>query len=253
MKCTIEIDGRSVNIDLSKPLDISMPLTPNAPQANAWWAVPFSAQPVRMGDFVGSVAEGGPVNFNNVQICPHGNGTHTECVGHISKEPYSVNTCLQTYWFPAELVSIYPERQDNDDRVITLEQIQDALEGVDIPKAVIIRTQPNDELKLTRQYSGTNPAYIHHSAVAWLVEQGVDHLLLDLPSVDREEDAGELAAHKAFWRYPGSEVRTHATITELIYVPDHIKDDSYMLNIQIAPFDMDAAPSKPVLYALVAS
>ncbi len=39
-----------------------------------------------------------------------------------------------------------------------------------------------------------------------------------------------------------------ATITELIFVPNKIRDDDYILNLQIASFENDAAPSKPVLY-----
>ena len=38
------------------------------------------------------------------------------------------------------------------------------------------------------------------------------------------------------------------TITEMIYVPNEISDGLYVLNLQIAPFENDASPSKPVLY-----
>ena len=75
------------------------------------------------------------------------------------------------------------------------------------------------------------------------------HLLLDLPSVDREEDAGQLLAHHAFWQYP-AQPRREATITELIFVPNEIADGLYLLNIQITSLELDASPSKPVLYAL---
>ena len=82
-----------------------------------------------------------------------------------------------------------------------------------------------------------------------MVEQGVRHLLVDLPSVDREEDGGKLLAHKAFWQYPDN-IRENCTITELIYADNIIKDGLYLLNIQIASFEIDVSPSKPVLYAL---
>jgi len=109
---------------------------------------------------------------------------------------------------------------------------------------------PNDGLKLKTNYSGANPPYIHHTAIQYLVEQGVEHLLIDLPSVDREEDEGKLLAHHAFWQYP-EKVRTKATITELVYIPDEVKDGLYLLNLQIASFELDASPSKPVLYELL--
>jgi hypothetical protein len=84
---------------------------------------------------------------------------------------------------------------------------------------------------------------------------GIKHLLIDLPSVDREEDGGRLAAHKAFWNVLDTtnlnpEARVDCTITEMIYVNDAILDGSYVLNLQIASFENDASPSKPLLYAL---
>jgi hypothetical protein len=67
--------------------------------------------------------------------------------------------------------------------------------------------------------------------------------------VDREEDEGNLEAHHAFWNYPNAP-RLDATITEFIYVKDEIRDGLYFLNLQIASFESDASPSKPVLYAI---
>ena len=84
----------------------------------------------------------------------------------------------------------------------------------------------------------------------YIVEQGIEHLLIDLPSVDRESDEGKLLAHKAFWKFP-NQIREQSTITELIYVPNKVKDGLFLLNIQIASFEIDASPSKPVLYKLI--
>ena len=66
----------------------------------------------------------------------------------------------------------------------------------------------------------------------------------------RESDDGLLLAHKAFWKYP-DEVRSDCTITELVYIPDAIEDGLFLLNLQIASFDIDVSPSKPVLYKLL--
>jgi len=74
--------------------------------------------------------------------------------------------------------------------------------------------------------------------------------LVDMPSVDREEDQGKLLAHHAFWNYP-KQPRMHATITEMIYADSSIADGMYMLNLQVASFRNDAAPSRPVLYRLL--
>ena len=73
--------------------------------------------------------------------------------------------------------------------------------------------------------------------------------MIDTPSIDREEDGGVLAAHHAFWHYP-QHTRMHCTITELVYVPGHVADGLYMLNILTGAFDSDASPSRIVLYAV---
>lgn len=247
MLAFIETPNGQMRIDLSEPLDISIPLRPGVKGVNAWYAPQFAAEPVVTGSFVGSTLKGGSVNFMNVSLNPHGNGTHTECVGHISTEPYTINQSLKTFFFAAELISIFPVKMDNGDFVVFKEQIEKKLNGKR-PEALILRTLPNDGLKKIAQYSGKNPPYLHHEAMEFMARIGVKHFLIDLPSVDKEDDGGKLLAHKAFWRYPGPKVRTNATITELVYVDGSILDGSYLLNLQIASFELDASPSKPVLY-----
>lgn len=248
MQIELNYKNKRYHANLAQPIDISIPLREGLETVNCFYAPPMETTPVVAGDFIGSTAQGGAVNFLNVKLNPHGNGTHTECVGHIATEPYTINEALENFHFFAKLVSIYPQKTVTGDRVIFQEQLATAL-GDDVPEAVIIRTMPNDDLKLRTNYSGANPPYMHHEAVAWLVEQGVEHLLIDLPSVDREEDGGKLLAHRAFWRYP-DKIRTKSTISELIYVRNFVKDGLYLLNIQIASFEIDVSPSKPVLYAL---
>ena len=246
MKIQFPHNGSVFEADLSEPVDLSIPLRNGLENPNCFWAPPVDFSPVVAGDFVGSTAQGGVVNFFNVHFNPHGNGTHTECVGHISRERYVLRECLQEHHFLAKLVSIYPQKTETGDRVIFREQLEELWDESE-PKALIIRTLPNDDLKIRTNYSGANPPYLHHEAVAFLVEKGIEHLLLDLPSVDREEDGGALLAHRAFWQYPDA-IRTHCTITEMIYVPNEVKDGFYLLNLQTASFDLDASPSKPVIY-----
>jgi kynurenine formamidase len=110
-------------------------------------------------------------------------------------------------------------------------------------EALVIRTLPNGKDKTTRNYSKSEPPYIAADAMKHIVKLGVQHLLVDFPSVDKVDDP-KLTAHRIFWAKDA-----HAkTITELIYVPDRVKDGAYLLNLQVAPFDADAAPSRPVLY-----
>ncbi|REJ84987.1 MAG: cyclase family protein [Bacteroidetes bacterium] len=240
--------GHTFRADLSKPIDISMPLRAGEKNVNAFYLPSVIIEPFKSGDFVGSVEKGGPCNVNVLQMNIHGNGTHTECVGHISKEKYNIHDCLKEFFFIAELISIQPRSIFND-LIIMPEQISHAL-GEAKPEALIIRTRPNPEHKLEKNYSGTNPPYLHHEASKMIREKGVKHLLIDLPSVDKEEDGGKLLSHHEFWNYPLSP-RLDATITELIYANDSIHDAKYLLNLQICSLINDASPSKPLLFKLI--
>ena len=249
MKATIN----NFNINLSKPIDISLPLSNTDANPIAWYIEKPVIEPVTFENWTGTVSEGSSTNFNNIFFNPHGHGTHTECLGHITNEFYSINQCLKQFFFMAELVSISPEER-NGDFVITKNQIENSLNGK-TPEAIIIRTLPNISEKKSKNYSHTNPPYLLEEAAIYIREIGIKHILIDLPSVDREEDAGKLLAHKAFWNVKNTTIlnkyaRLDCTITELIYVNDSVSNGTYLLNLQIASFENDASPSKPILYAI---
>lgn len=244
----IQYNSRKLKIDLSQPLDISIPLKGNSSNVNAWYLEPPKIEPEVIDGKPISVAEGAVVNFNTITFNPHSHGTHTETVGHITEKVYSINKCLKQFVFLAEVVTVAPEKL-GDDYVISKKQLQFLL-GNKKREAIIIRTLPNTKEKKSAQYSNTNPTYLLEDAAVYLRLKGIKHLLIDLPSVDKEHDNGELLAHNAFWNTQGK-LRLDATITELIYVSNKIEDGSYMLNLQIGPFENDASPSKPILYKIM--
>ena len=251
----------NLQIDLSKPLDISIPLSNNDKNPIAWYQSTPIIEPVKNGDWIGKVSEGkSSTNFNNIFFNPHAHGTHTECLGHITKDFYSINQCLKQFFFTAEVVSIEP-KLIGEDLVITKDQIEKSLnssiraQSIN-PEAIIIRTLPNLETKKHLNYSNTNPPYLAEEASIYILELGIQHLLIDLPSVDKEHDEGKLLSHKAFWNVKdvndlNADARMNCTITVMIYVDDSILDGSYFLNLQIASFENDASPSKPVLYKIL--
>lgn len=247
MIATIEANSKKYKIDLTKALDISIPMRASAKNVNAWYQDPPKIEPVQDGDWTASVAEGADINFNNISFNPHAHGTHTECIGHITKKVHSVNNSLKQFFFLAEVITVAPEKHKGD-FAISKKQIQFAL-GNKKREAVILRTIPNTIEKLNQQYSNTNPPYLLEEAAIYLREKGVKHLLIDLPSIDKEKDEGLLLAHHAFWNTAGRK-RMDATITELIFVPNAVEDGTYFLNLQIAPFENDATPSKPVLFEI---
>lgn len=249
MNIQLTFNKKKYSANLSAPLDISLPLREGKNNPNCYWAEPVKFETISSGNFIGSVKAGGNVNYQKLTFAPHGNGTHTECFGHLSADDNAtINRSLTHFHFMAEVISVLPEKLSNGDSLITLKQV---LEKIKHPQAeaIIIRTLPNTDSKKIQQYSGTNPPYLEAAVTEYLAKNGVNHLLVDLPSVDREVDEGKLLAHKAFWDFT-HKVRTHSTITELIFIDNSIPDDLYLLNLQIASLEMDAGPSKPVLYKL---
>ncbi|MBL7789004.1 MAG: cyclase family protein [Chitinophagales bacterium] len=244
----MKIELSNYQFNLTQPIDISIGMHSGFGQVNAWYAPPFRISPVKMGDFVGSTKLGGSVNFMNFQCNPHGNGTHTECVGHIAKEDFYVNECIKESFYLAELISVYPTLMDNGDKIVDKQHIEAMVSYSGKAKGIIIRTLPNDLEKKERQYTETNPPYITIEAMQKILELGFDHLMIDTPSVDREKDDGKLACHHLFWNYPEN-TQSQRSITELIYVPNDVKDGLYLVQNQIINIRMDAVPSRPLLYA----
>jgi arylformamidase len=244
----------AIFIDTAEPLDISIPLVSGKDNLTAWHVDPPRFEPVVSSGFMGSVADGGSVNFRNIYFNPHGHGTHTECLGHITNNVFSVNKTVKQFFWRAHLISIEPKVVFNkidgkQDRVICRDQLSSALEGLGSLDALIIRSIPNSTLKRSSSYSDTNPPYFEPEIVELLNNLGVKHLLVDLPSVDRETDEGKLAFHHRFWGVPHNPDHTR-TITELIFVNDSIADGEYLLDLQLAAFENDASPSRPVLYQI---
>lgn len=247
MKAQIIYNNKNYHIDLSRPLDCAIGLRGDNKNPVAWYLNAPRIEPVRAGDFVGKVAEGASTNFNNILFNPHAHGTHTECVGHITREFHSINESLKSFFFLCRVISVEPEKR-GEDSIISEEQIRKFIKFGEA-EALAVRTLPNYIEKRTRQYSHTNWPYFTEAAARYIRECGIKHLLTDVPSVDREKDEGKLLAHKAFWNYPKN-TRLDATITEMIYVPNKIEDGDYILNLQVASFENDAAPSRPVLYKI---
>jgi kynurenine formamidase len=262
------IDNIEYRFDLSAPIDISITLNFNGPQPNAYGVEPATSTPCAAGDLVGDTRQGGSCNFEQYTFIPHCNGTHTECVGHITNERIAIRDCLTDAFVPALLRSVVPEKAvvsgelysmpfGDDDLVITKANLERSLSVADAPSALIVRTLPNDHGKLSRRYVDVIPPFFTTEAIEYIVECGVRHLLVDLPSIDRLYDEGRLSNHRVFWnvdqgKFDANEhTRVNATVTELIYAPDQATDGRYLLNLQSPAFASDAAPSRPILFAVI--
>ncbi|MFB1003114.1 MAG: cyclase family protein [Bacteroidia bacterium] len=232
--------------DLSKPLNISISV--RREHSVSSFNIPGAMyRNYQDGDFIGRKDKGGPCNLETITFTPHGNSTHTECLGHISDEDYFVNDCIKDSFMLTELHTLTPKEEDP--RYLDFSPIDfDVLSSV---KALIIRTLPNTISKLNRDYSGTDTPCLHPTDMKNIVAAGISHLIIDLPSVDPEWDGGAMASHYAFWQYPDNP-RWDASITEFAFIADDIIDGEYLLKLNISNFESDAAPSRPVLYPIIA-
>jgi arylformamidase len=220
-------------------------ITVTTPGPLCYFADPFEATPVEVGSFIGSVKLGGAVNHAQVRFTPHGTGTHTECYGHLVADPSAtIVRCLQKFKFSGLLISVAPVTEGND-LVVRASDVLAALPLGAQPEALVIRTLPNLASKQIQNYSGSNPPYLEAALADALVSLDIEHILLDLPSADKEEDGGALAFHRAFWQLDGpGPIRVQATITELVYASDAVPDGFYEVYIAPCAWELDAAPSR---------
>ncbi|MEL6592649.1 MAG: cyclase family protein [Bacteroidota bacterium] len=265
MQLLLQVEQQQYLVD-PQAIDLAIPLRFNGPQPNSYGVPPAVSQAFEGGGFVGDVRQGGSCNFETYTFTPHCNGTHTEGIGHITKERLAVHEILQDSWLPACVVSLHPRSANEttdqydpglqpEDKVLDAAMIEQALAGVPLAfrEAVIIRSLPNEPDKKSRDYMQQSPPFFTLEGMSAIRDHGVKHLLVDMPSVDRLYDEGKLNAHHIFWGLDAGQdsLQTEPpakTITEFIYVPDEVEDGIYLLNLQIAPFMSDAAPSRPQIF-----
>lgn len=245
-----------LRVDLDRPIDLSFPFSDKGKGVSAWGMGNPRFTPVQKGDFIGHVAEGAPVNFRDLFLNPHGHGTHTECLGHITETVHSVNRGRDRSFFKALLLDTGLERLEESsppfeegDHLILPEHLETRLKDHPDAQALVVRIASYPG-KRPKDYTGSDPPYFHPDAMRLLRNAGIIHLLTELPSVDKESDGGKLLSHHAFWNVP-EEPDHERTITELIRIPDDIEEGVYLLDLQVAPIENDAAPSRPLLFPVV--
>lgn len=263
----LDVGGRPYETVLDDAVSLSIPLDFDGEQARAFGLPPAAAEPIEFGDAVCDTTRGGAFNADTLSLIPHANGTHTETVGHVVDQNVPVGDRLTEALIPCTLLTAtprplddteesYPSEVGPTDQVVTRRQIGERASDLDLPRgfldAVVLRSDRTGSEDRFRDYSGTNPPYLTREAVEWLLEQDVEHLLVDLPSIDREQEGGTLANHRHFW---GLELEAHRqhppspkTVTELVYVPTSVPDGIYFLDVDLPDFTLDAAPSRPLLY-----
>ena len=269
LNARIDVGNREVRVDLSSPVSLAIALEFAGPQPRHFGAPAASSRPFSVPGFSGSVISGASCNCQTLSLTPHCNGTHTECVGHLTREPVDAHRVAPTGLIPALVMSIEPVNAGKSthesskptpqpgDRLVTRHALEQNWPQAPFePRALVIRTLPNYPDKQRQDYSEITPPYLSREAATLLVERHIEHLVIDLPSIDRAHDEGLLTAHRLFFGLPpgsttlAQATRARSTVTELAYIPDTVIDGAYLLELQVPALGGDAVPSRPLLYSL---
>ncbi len=260
LNALLRVGARDVVVDLSRPVSLARELDFQGAQPRHFGAPAATSRPYQVPGFSGSVAAGASCNCEVISVIPHCNGTHTEAVGHLSNERLDAARVVPYGLLPALLITVAPvaaatvsetsaPQPEPGDFLITRTAIEAAWpeQTPFDAQALIIRS--------TAAPIPTVP-YLSRDAAQTLVQHGIQHLVVDLPSLDREHDEGRLTAHRIFFGMPAGvrsldgAKRPGATVTELALIPEDLPDGAYLLELQIPAWRGDAVPSRPLLYAL---
>jgi arylformamidase len=269
------VGSRELRLDLTRPASLAIDLDFSPSQPRHFGAPAATTRPFAVPGFSGSVEQGASCNCHTLTLIPHCNGTHTECVGHLTREPLDAHRVVPLGLIPALLVSLAPApaRASGEgtepipkptDLLITRQSLEKSWAAATPssgapfqPLALVIRTLPNSVTQQHQDYTHQTPPYLSREAAELLVERDIEHLVVDLPSIDRAHDEGRLTAHRIFFGLPRGDTtlahatRASATVTELAYIPHALEDGLYFLELQVPALGGDAVPSRPLLYPIL--
>jgi len=243
--------GRVYDIDMDKGIDLSIEnnFSGNAPIF--YGSEQPKAIPQRYGDFIGDLKTGGSCNVPVISCNIHCTGTHTECISHVLDSKVRIPDKCPKGLIPAYVITVQPESSNyiedlyhcdiSDHFVISKRSIKQKI--LKSYQALVIRTLPNDKSKLTRNYDEHPAPFFTNDATDYICELGVQHLLVDIPSIDKSDDGGMLGNHRSFFKKGD-------TISELLFIPDSLSDGFGFLQIQIPSWSLDSAPSRPIFFPI---
>jgi kynurenine formamidase len=243
-----------VDFDAATSLALFQGFGPDQPQH--FGAPRASSDAFSIGSFEGAVARGASCNCQRITLVPHCNGTHTESASHLTLQQRPLQDIVPNAPMRALLLTVLPRNHaatDEDslpaprdgDQLITRRDLLEAWgDHEPAPQALLLRTGT--------PFTDSAPPYLSRQLATELAARGVQHLITDLPSVDRLEDDGLLTAHRIFFGLPARSTdlaearRAHCTITELATFPPALADGPCALQLQIPAFGGDAVPSRPL-------
>ena len=294
MKAEVKLEGQVFHVDLSAGKSIARTIAVAATKATLdIGAIAVQSKTFQDGDFVGDMSLGGSCNVSVLKVNPHCCGTHTETLMHVMPEeaaaarptidlvaPKGLQLSLVLTLKTCSLAEArdcdesFTEHAHSDDRLVSVAALSAALSSAaqsmprgyaawdsakkeSLGKSLVVRIAEDDPAMANSPWafgSDVSP-YFTSDAIELLNDQGVVHLLVEFPSVDRLDDGGRLANHHKFWNFDQesrdlAEAWPEKTITEMIEISPSIKDGLYLLSIGVPPVRTDAMISRPVLFEL---
>ena len=257
----IKIDNYNYQIDLNSPNDISIPID-GIKSPSFYDDTPIKVSYYKSGNKVWNIGTGASCNIPIISLNIHCGTTHTECRSHITKEDVSITDCIKHLFTQSYLISVEPmsdikkdtyhHRIKKNDLIITKDMLYKKINSIDkqFLKSLIIRTLPNSSIRLAENYNNHNNAYFSNEAIHYLKSIGIKNLIVDLPSIDKFDDGGELGNHRIFWGIEKNNPNNN-TITELAYIESNIEDGEYLLSLNMLNLKLDASPSRPIIYKIL--
>ena len=201
----------------------------------------------------------GDCNVPIIKLNIHCSGTHTECAQHIDKEAPCINEYNNLNFIPSQLITLNSVNSTNEkyhcdileqDKIITKQQLEKKINKncSTFLKGLIIRTLPNKLTKCNNNYNLVPHPFFTNDAIMFIKSLGVEHIVVDIPSIDKYNDNGKLGNHHVFFK--DNNKFNLNTITEFAYIPNNCNDGKCFLNLQISNFNLDAAPSRPILFLI---
>ena len=216
MQLTFQHNGIAYTCDTERSHSLAMTLNFNGQQPNFYETDEATSKPLQLGDFTASTRVGGSCNVSCLALIPHCNGTHTETVSHIVDEDIWLADVAMQPLMLASLISVTTTTVESSDttdsylpelvatdQIISLAAIDSALKAADVdrikPRALILRTLPNSAAKKSITYAPqTGAPFLSIEAMQAIIDADIEHLLVDIPSIDKMQDEGLLTNHHTY-------------------------------------------------------
>lgn len=244
MKISFEVNGVNYNLQTDKVYDISIGIKKQN-NVNCYHLDEPTFSYFENEFFVGSLKKGGSVNCEKMSFYAHASGTHTECALHVLDASFTMLEVQVPIMQLGKLITIQP-KLIGEDKFID-EEVLSHLTNTEQATALVVRTLPNQNFKKHFKYAGTNPPFFTVNGIRKIKDLGFKHILTDLPSIDKEQDEGLLAAHKQ-WFLTNHAPDIERTITEFVFADNSIADGLFGVAIRVPKIETDAVPSSVLIY-----